>query len=685
MAISDHTRKRLWTHADNRCAFPGCEQELLTPTHNGAEETVVGIECHIVAQKDSPRIARSVSSLSAEEKDRWKLLIDQRDSYANLVVMCAVHSAVIDDPAQRFTVADIVDMKANHEAAVKQQRLDQIAARHAIVPQAATADQLGETSLKFGFRAVESAPVWSQKTLRELAQAHPDDLAWLLGEVGEPAAPEAGVALIRRWPYQLDDGSKELVNAVIRLAESGGLWDPASQGWERYADRFEGADRADILVRAAIDAGVGGDPNRRLTLLERARAADADSPRLRLEELDDYAPVAERLALLDELHTDDPQLGALIEAHKAIALMQAPDLDAAAEHLVRARELAPESMPVRAIDINLRIHRARVALSDDKPYSLTEAEQARDDALALRDELVAMGRWDESSRMLMLAADVSAVQREPDAARQILELARPEEAATPDGAEVLAEAALRAAAPELALRFVGAGEDDAARRLRATATLDIPGTDHASALAELEEIALSGGREADMSAFARLVACLPPVGASWNEDVAAVLTAERHQRFVSSLRVMAMAGSGDVIKAQELAADLPAEAWAAETRLRVAQRRGKLSDIRATAQEFMSHAPDAAGRVMAARGFLRAGDTERGEDILTVVAYDPNSPPRDRVMAFHHLLRSLADRDQWDNVDRHWKAWRDAFTTLRRADPLLSSWQVRVLHHGGGR
>ena len=99
----------------------------------------------------------------------------------------------------------------------------------------------------------------------------------------------------------------------------------------------------------------------------------------------------------------------------------------------------------------------------------------------------------------------------------------------------------------------------------------------------------------------------------------------------------------------------------------------------------MSHAPDAAGRVMAARGFLRAGDAERGEDILTVVAYDPNSPPRDRGMAFHHLLRSLADRDQWDDVDRHWKAWRDAFTTLRRADPLLSSWQVRVLHHGGGR
>jgi hypothetical protein len=31
MAISDHTRKRLWTHPDNRCAFPGCEQELLTP------------------------------------------------------------------------------------------------------------------------------------------------------------------------------------------------------------------------------------------------------------------------------------------------------------------------------------------------------------------------------------------------------------------------------------------------------------------------------------------------------------------------------------------------------------------------------------------------------------------------------------------------------------------------------
>lgn len=53
--ISDHTRRRLWDRADDRCAFPGCHQGLLEPTLDRSDDTIVGEECHIIAQKDSPR------------------------------------------------------------------------------------------------------------------------------------------------------------------------------------------------------------------------------------------------------------------------------------------------------------------------------------------------------------------------------------------------------------------------------------------------------------------------------------------------------------------------------------------------------------------------------------------------------------------------------------------------------
>jgi hypothetical protein len=461
----------------------------------------VGVECHIVAQKDHPSIARSVSRLTQKERDQWATLIERRHSYENLVIMCPAHSTVIDDPLQAYTVEQVVEMKRAHEEAADRFRREEIAARHAIVPPAAAgaAPDGPGASIAFGLHLAETAPSWSLKALRQLADSHAQELDWLLATVGDPPTTSQAAALIRDWPVALEHGSKELVNAVIRLAESGGDWPAASTGWRRYAQRYDGPERADVLVRAAIDAGVAGDADAYDPLLAEAEHLDPDNPRLRLERIDDAAPVADRLALLEELHSDDPPLAALIESHKALALMQVPDLDGAARHLARARELEPESMAVRAMDVNLRVQRARLARAERRPFNLIEAEQARHDALALRDELIEMGRWVESGRMLMLAADVSAVHREPEEAQRVLEQARPEEVAAPDGAEVLAEAALRTAAPELALRFVAGASGDAARRLRATASLDLVGPDREAALAELEELAIGGGPEAEMA------------------------------------------------------------------------------------------------------------------------------------------------------------------------------------------
>jgi hypothetical protein len=104
------------------CAFPGCDELLLEPIEGVDDDTIVGIECHIVAQEDSPAVARSVSSLSPTERGQYAHLINDRHGYANLVLMCARHSIMIDDPRANYTVAQVVAMKREHDERVRARR-----------------------------------------------------------------------------------------------------------------------------------------------------------------------------------------------------------------------------------------------------------------------------------------------------------------------------------------------------------------------------------------------------------------------------------------------------------------------------------------------------------------------------------------------------------------------------------
>ena len=120
--IGVRTRKRLWVRSGGRCAFPGCAEELLEPIEGAEEDTIVGIECHIVSQQDSPTVARSVSSLTAAERESFAQLAQNRHGFANLVLMCPRHSVVIDDPRAGYDVATVVEMKRIHEAVVAEER-----------------------------------------------------------------------------------------------------------------------------------------------------------------------------------------------------------------------------------------------------------------------------------------------------------------------------------------------------------------------------------------------------------------------------------------------------------------------------------------------------------------------------------------------------------------------------------
>lgn len=595
--------------------------------------------------------------------------------------MCGVHSDIIDDPAQQYTVADILEMKRTHQETVARERAEHRARR--TESSAQTGDSPGGLATTPRLLLIEDVPTWQRKAVRKLAQDEPETWNWICQRVGNPAEPSRVAELVDEWPDRLAEGSPHLLYAVARLAEGSAQWAAASEIWQRLGERYENIKCADHLVRAAIDADVGGDHARRKQLLEKAEKLDPDSTRLRLERLDERAlSPAEQLDVLGGLHSDDPALGSLIAVHRALASMLLPDLEEADRHLVRAKELEPDSLQVRSMSINLRVQHARIALRDDRPFSLVEARTTMQEALDLRETMIRMARWEESGRLLMLAADVPALLRDPCGAQRLLEQAHSEELKAPNGAEVLGDAALRAGADELALLLTDeADPTDAVRRIRATARATLPGQ-RASALSTLRDMALRDGPERDLAAVARLSACLAPTRAPWDDEVATVLASGRHAGIEQRLRIMALATHGRVAAAWALAEQLPDEMWAAELRLRVAGERGNFQLLKETAQHLLAFGPDASGRLLAGLAFAKAGELERAGEVLASVAHDVNAPPIVRTDAFAGDMRTLADRGEWSQATRTWSEWQQfGRRMLDRPDDRISAWQVRIAHH----
>jgi tetratricopeptide (TPR) repeat protein len=524
-----------------------------------------------------------------------------------------------------------------------------------------------------------------QNAVLALASADPEALQWLQAEIGEPPDPDRVRTLIARWPQALA-GSFDLVAvATVRHAEALGLWSDAADAWEHLAAQSSDGTRGDRLVRAAIDAELAGDDARNEHLLTDAAEADPDCPRLHLRCFDPDSGPRDQLARLEGIDTDDSGLGAIVACQKALTSLRLGDLDSAAEHLARAEQLGPESVATRATAINLRVQRARVALSLNRRLSLAEALSAQQDAISLRRDMIAIGRWSEAGRLLMLAADVSCMLRDPEGGEQLLRLTKREELAAPGASHVLGDAALRCDAPELALELTEHAErSDAITRIRAAAGVQLGGRLRAEGLDALEKLALSDSPERERAAAARLSACSMPVVAAWNEQVADVLADTAHAGTVARLRLMSIACAGDVGEAERRAANLPNDAASAESRLWIAQMGGRPDAIRKAAKRLLDIAPDASRRLSAAATLAAAGDWRRAGEIATPIAHDPESPPRVRADAFVTLLRTLADQGLWQDAAREWQAFRDLSSqSLGGGDGRVSAWQARILHHRG--
>lgn len=118
MTISLKTQKILWGKAAARCAIPDCRRQLVEDISETDDPTLVGENCHIVAEKDGG--PRSNPTMSADDRNR----------YANLILLCNVDHKIIDDNEAIWTVDRLKALKVEHETWVEQSLgLDQVKMR----------------------------------------------------------------------------------------------------------------------------------------------------------------------------------------------------------------------------------------------------------------------------------------------------------------------------------------------------------------------------------------------------------------------------------------------------------------------------------------------------------------------------------------------------------------------------
>jgi len=92
------TVKRLFALSNNRCAFPRCISPIIAPSGS-----VIGKICHINARsKGGPRY-------EPKQTD------EERNSFANLVLMCGNHHDQIDKQPDLYTAEVLREIKATHE------------------------------------------------------------------------------------------------------------------------------------------------------------------------------------------------------------------------------------------------------------------------------------------------------------------------------------------------------------------------------------------------------------------------------------------------------------------------------------------------------------------------------------------------------------------------------------------
>ena len=96
-------RALLWSHSGGLCAFPDCDVICVLPANDNDPSVTVGEIAHIEALSDSgPRANPSLTQ-------------QQRNSYDNLILLCATHHTLVDAQPNTYTVEMLRTWKTTQE------------------------------------------------------------------------------------------------------------------------------------------------------------------------------------------------------------------------------------------------------------------------------------------------------------------------------------------------------------------------------------------------------------------------------------------------------------------------------------------------------------------------------------------------------------------------------------------
>lgn len=529
-------------------------------------------------------------------------------------------------------------------------------------PKELTAGQVGQ-SAPVVVTDFMGAREWTHKALTELTDTHPEEAKSLRDLLATRDAPLAVSEIVRRPPGWASDGSWQLWVAIARLAEQDGDWKLAKEAWD-ITSRRPGADEVRWLVAAAIAAHVAGEEDEHARYLQLAAAKDPHHPRLRLEqasELDDTSAIRTALApLLDE----DGDVGALANAQSAIAALRDGDIDSAQALLSRGRAISPNLKQLGIVEANVVVHQARLAVVAGRPTDFDALARAKQECLSLREDLLEQRRFAESTGLLMLAADATAVESDFAGAGRVLQQATTDERSSLDAAHVLAESALRAQQALVAAEFLDHSDDtDLGRRLRAQVALASADPDERrGALAALDQLIADSESERLPAALFRATRTHEVPGAQWSADAEAVLRQAGEENLVLVFKALQARTEGDREGAAAMLQPFRRERWAAEPMFEWAVEDGDEQAAADLAETLLAAGPDQPARLRCARALGRAGRVDRARAESLTVAQDPTAGARLRSAAYAMLVsavsveerdyaKALSLLDEWRSVD----------------------------------
>jgi hypothetical protein len=555
----------------------------------------------------------------------------------------------------------------------------------AIAEVSAKVDRFMETT-SLSQRVVVTTLDWAPEALKTvlsgIAREDHETFVRLTDLVGEPPSTDAVLSNIASPAMWLQAAAAEPWNALALMAEQAGQWRPAVDAWQEASGRARTHyEAAGLLVSAAAAASVAGDDGRKEEFLASAERRCAEHPRLRLELARDLPPEPQ-LNALEGVEGRDNIERAMLAAQRALAYLLIPDMEHAAAHAEKAGDAARESVAAQSVAINVAVYRARLAVLDAMPFAAEPLRQAHRDALTLRDRLLKQKRYEESGRLLMLAADALSLQGDFTAAQELLGQARPGELGARDIADVLGNAAQRALDPRLALKLTDKARKSQAgiRRIRATATLELHANaaERRKAVKTLERLMAAEDPESDEAAFALLDDALGH--GDWSPKAEQRLASGRHQRAAIMLRAMWLGHKkANWEDAYELFEPHLDHRWALVGRLRIATSWGKHSVMVEAADAMMAAGPSQPVKIECGRAYMRAGKPDRAHEVLIQVANDDTTSSLTRAEAYAHLVRIAGPiRHDWRKADKLHKAWIKVRPGDTRASALAPTIAARL-------